>query len=332
MRVLFLGGNGNISWWCVQKALEQGYDVYELNRGITRATRREVQTGVHQIIADIRDEEAVSRALNGLHFDVVCDFICFNREQAEKAVRLFSRVTEQYIVISSEAVYQRKSAYLPFKENTPKYSKNVDDKYIAGKLEVESVFVEAFEKSNFPVTIVRPGFTYDTILQVPIGQNCFTAPKWYLKGYPFLVPGDGENLWAPLHSKDFANAFISLIGEKNAIGEEYHIAGEMLITLNEMAKYILSALSLNEHNTIHIPRDEAIKITEFYGEIITKQHMWHYIYDLKKIKSIALDWSQVIDFKRGIKMTVDWLNEKEERKRVNARFNETLNYLYNKYS
>ena len=57
MKVLFIGGNGNISWWCVQKALDEGHEVYELNRAQTRGTRRDVQSRVHEIISDIRNEK-----------------------------------------------------------------------------------------------------------------------------------------------------------------------------------------------------------------------------------------------------------------------------------
>ena len=98
----------------MEEAIKRGYEVYELNRGMTRATRRAVQPGVHEIIADVRDEDAVRHALNNDEFDVVCDFICFNDAQARQAVSLFSGKCSQYIVISSEAVYRRESKYLPF--------------------------------------------------------------------------------------------------------------------------------------------------------------------------------------------------------------------------
>lgn len=331
MKVLFIGGNGNISWWCVQKAIEQGHDVYELNRGMTRETRRAVQPEVHEIIADIRDKDMAAKALSNMRFDVVCDFICFNEAQANQNIELFKDKTDQYIVISSEAVYKRESRYLPFREDSPQYEDDVESAYIAGKIGVERAFKKAYKKDGFPITIVRPGFTYDTILQVPVGQNCFTAPARFLKGYPFLIPGDGENLWAPLHSKDFAGAFVSLIETGNGIGEEVHIAGEQLITLNEMAEQILGALGIDSNNIVHIPYNEALEITDFYGKIITKQHMWHYIYDLSKIKTFVPEWHQKIMFKEGITNTVAWLCEKEVRCRINQRFDQILEILYKRY-
>lgn len=331
MKVLFIGGNGNISWWCVQRALEKGYEVYELNRGQTRKTRRALQNDVHEIIADIRDENAIKQALGSMEFDVVCDFICFNEEQAKQAIRVFAGRMSQYIVISSESVYRRNTEFIPFREDAPQYSLEINDNYICGKEMVEKTFLSAYKEKGFPVTIIRPGFTYDTILQVPIGQNCFTAPARLKEGYPFLVPGDGENLWAPLHSRDFSDAFIEIVGNKETIGEDYHIAGHRLITLNEMAESIMEALELPGDRLIHIPYDEAIKITDFYGPTITHQHMWHYIYNLDKIRTVARDWSQKVPFHVGISETVQWLMEDPVRRRINPNFDKLIMQVYHKY-
>lgn len=331
MKVLFIGGNGNISWWCVEEAIRRGDEVYELNRKMTRATRRKVQPEVHEIIADIRNEEAAVKALSGMHFDVVCDFICFNDAQARQAIEVFKGKTDQYIVISSEAVYKRESRYLPFREDTPQYDEDVEDTYIAGKIKLERTFNQAYRADGFPVTIVRPGYTYDTILQVPVGQNCFTAPQRFIAGYPFLIPGDGENLFAPMHSKDFARAFVNLIGNKEAIGEDYHIAAERLITLNEMAETILTALGLDAGNIIHIPRDEAIGITDFYSVIVNQQHMWHYIYDNTKIKSAVPGWKQKISFTEGMEKTVSWLLDDKVRQRINPEYDRRLADIYSRY-
>ncbi len=331
MKVLFIGGNGNISWWCVQRCIDAGNEVYELNRGITRATRRPVQKEVKEIIADVRDEVATENALSSMKFDVVCDFICFDGEQAKRAKRLFGGRCDHYIVISSEGVYQRKSKYLPFRETTPLYEPGVGDKYIWGKIEVENEFRKAYTIEGFPVTIVRPGYTYDTIIQMPVGQNCFTAPKRLLEGYPLLMPGEGENLVAPLHSKDFAEAFYALLDNQKVIGESFHIAADWLITWNEMAEYILDALGCDRKKILHIQRDEALNINDFYSEVVCRQHMWHYVFDNSKIKSIAKGWEQTISFEKGIKDTVDWLLEDKIRQRINPEYDRRLMKIYSRY-
>lgn len=331
MKVLFIGGNGNISWWCAEEALKAGHTVYELNRAETRNTRRGVQPEVIQLIADIRDEASVRTVLGEAHFDVVCDFICFNETHAKQAIRLFKGRCGQYVVISSEAVYQRKSGSLPFTEEASQYDADVDDGYIKGKLEVEKTFLQAWEKEAFPVTIVRPGYTYDTIVPAPIGQNCFTAPQFFVNGFPLLMPGDGENLWNPLHSSDFARGFVGLLGKEHTIGEAYHITGEWLMTWNELAETLLDALGVKEKRIIHIPRKEAMEITSFHSKVVMRQHMWHYVFDNAKLRTAVPDWHQRISFAEGIAGTIRWLYEKDERRRINPVYQEALHELYARY-
>jgi len=55
MRVLFIGGNGNISAACSRLCLETGTEVFLLNRG-----RRDMPIrGAHNLVADINDPDQV---------------------------------------------------------------------------------------------------------------------------------------------------------------------------------------------------------------------------------------------------------------------------------
>ncbi len=77
MRILFIGGNGNISWHCTMQALAQNHEVWVLNRGESTQNRRPLPAHVKTLHADIQDPQSASKALQGLTFDVVADFICF---------------------------------------------------------------------------------------------------------------------------------------------------------------------------------------------------------------------------------------------------------------
>ena len=62
MRVLFIGGTGNISTAVSQLAIERGIDLYLLTRGQTEV---EV-SGAHTITGDIYQPDTVAQALDGL--------------------------------------------------------------------------------------------------------------------------------------------------------------------------------------------------------------------------------------------------------------------------
>ncbi len=56
MRVLFIGGTGTISTAISKQLLEEGHELYLINRGNRINVLPE---GVHSIITDIEDEEKV---------------------------------------------------------------------------------------------------------------------------------------------------------------------------------------------------------------------------------------------------------------------------------
>ena len=74
MKALFIGGTGTISSAITKHLLEQGCELYLLNRGNRNDTLPE---GAHILQADIHDEDQVAKLIEPLDFDIVADFIAF---------------------------------------------------------------------------------------------------------------------------------------------------------------------------------------------------------------------------------------------------------------
>src|SRR5664280_137488 len=117
MKVLFIGGTGNISSACSELAISRGMELYHLNRGVSAGIRK--VEGAKTIIADIRNFYETQKAIDGLHFDTVVDFIAFEPEHIQNDIRLFTGKTDQFIFISSASVYQTPPEKLPVTEETP---------------------------------------------------------------------------------------------------------------------------------------------------------------------------------------------------------------------
>ena len=98
MKVCFIGGTGTISSAITRALVNKGEEVWLINRGKSSS---EFDGKVHQIIADVSDEADVAAKLEGMSFDVVCDFIGFVPAQVERDYRLFAGKTKQYMYISS---------------------------------------------------------------------------------------------------------------------------------------------------------------------------------------------------------------------------------------
>jgi len=73
MKVLFIGGTGNISSAVSRLALTRGVDLYLLNRG----TRPLDVPGAKSIVGDIKNPASVAQALHGHDWDVVVNWIAF---------------------------------------------------------------------------------------------------------------------------------------------------------------------------------------------------------------------------------------------------------------
>lgn len=317
MKILFIGGNGNISWHCTQLAIERGHEVWQLNREISVVTRRRVQPQVRKLKGDMREVEAIKVLLEHCSFDVVCDFICYNGEHAKHDVEIFRDKTKHFMFVSSDSVYKRDPLKNTdfYTEESEKYGASCGCDYITGKLDAEQVFMEAYHQTGFPVTIIRPSYTYDTIFPISIGHNCFTAPELILKGYPLLIAGDGNNLWSFTHSSDFAAAFIGLAENPDTIGASFNIATEEHISWNEQSDLVLRVLGAQASGVFHVPFEDALTLEKIQPKVMMIQRMRNNFICVKKMKEYLPDWAAKISFEEGIQKTVGWLNEDSRHKR-----------------
>ena len=166
MKALFIGGTGTISTAIVKKLAEDpSWEVWLINRGNRSDV---VPEGVHQIVADINDEEDVRAKLGDLKFDVVSEFIGFTVDRVESDYRLFKDRTDQYMYISSASAYNKPARSYVITEGTT--LANPHWEYSRNKIACEEFLMKKYREEGFPVTIIRPSHTYDE-RNVPLGVH-----------------------------------------------------------------------------------------------------------------------------------------------------------------
>src|ERR1700742_4363186 len=116
-RALIIGGNGIISSSVTRRAVERGFDVTVLNRGLR--TVRPPLEGVRELVGDASDPAWIASAIGAETFDVVANFRSFLPAQVLADIDLFSGRTGQYVYVSSASAYQKPVARLPITESTP---------------------------------------------------------------------------------------------------------------------------------------------------------------------------------------------------------------------
>ena len=320
MKALFIGGTGTISTAITKRVASlPDWELYLINRG---NRSRVVPENVKVIIADINDEEDVNLKLEGLEFDCVCDFIGFVPAQVERDYRLFKGRTKQYMYISSASAYEKPASNYIITEETP--LSNPFWQYSRDKIACEKFLMDKYNSEGFPVTIIRPTYTYDE-RSVPLSVNGNNG-SWQvldrmIQGKKVIIQGDGSTLWTMTHNSDFARAFTGLMGNPKAIGEAVQITSDETLTWTQIYQCVADALGV-ELKPYYISSWYLAEIApqfDFRGNLLGDK-TFSVVFDNSKLKSLVPGFKSEVPFAEGIKRTVDYINEHPQLKRPDPEF------------
>ena len=320
MKALFIGGTGTISTAITQRiASMPGWELYLINRG---NRSRVIPPNVKLIVADINDEEDVRLKLEGLQFDCVCDFIGFVPSQVERDYRLFKDITKQYMYISSASAYEKPASNYIITEETPLV--NPFWQYSRDKIACEAFLMEKYRSEGFPVTIIRPTYTYDersVPLSVTGNSGSWQVLDRMLKGKQVIIQGDGTSLWTMTHNSDFAKGFVGLMGNEKAIGQAVQITSDETLTWTQIYQCVADALGVELH-PYYISSwflADVGQEYDFKGGLLGDKAC-SVVFDNSKLKSLVPDFKPEVPFAQGIKRTVDYIHEHPQLKRPDPRF------------
>jgi len=318
MKILLIGGTGIISTAISKLLIENGDELYLLNRG----NRNDViPKGAIPLIADINDEQKVSVLIKDLTFDAVADFIAFVPAHLERDYRLFKDKTKQFLFISSASAYQKPLSDYRVTEGTP--LANPYWEYSRNKIACEEYLMRLYREEGFPITIVRPSHTYGENY-VPLGvhgrKGSWQNVKRMLDGKPVIIHGDGTSLWTMTHNSDFAKGFAGLLGNIHAMGEALHITSDETLTWNKVYESIARALGI-KLNAIHVSSEflTACSNYDFLGSLIGDKAN-SAVFDNTKLKRLVPDFVATKRFDTGIKETIDYVLSHKECQIIDEEF------------
>lgn len=314
LKVLFIGGTGKISSAVSALAVEKGFDLYLLNRGITD---RPIPAGANVIKADMDDPSSVRAALGDLKFDAVVNWIAYTEDHIERDIELFRDRTNQYIFISSASAYQSPPVNLPVTESTP--LDNPFWKYSQDKIACENRLMRAYAEEKFPFTVVRPSHTYDRTM-LPF-QGGWTVIDRMRKGKKILVHGDGTSIWVFTHHTDFAKGFVGLLGNNRAIGEAFHITSDELLTWNQLHEIAGRAAGALPLDIVHAPSDLINAYDPNWGVGLLGDKAASMIFDNTKIKRISPEFMCTVPYEQGAQEMVEWYDADPARQVIDEEYN-----------
>ncbi|MDR1632659.1 MAG: SDR family oxidoreductase [Dysgonamonadaceae bacterium] len=318
MKILFIGGTGTISAAISRLLLRSGHDLYLLNRGKRNDVLPE---GAHYLLADIEDEDKAAGLIKDLDFDCVVDFIAFVPEQLQRDYRLFNEKTKQFIFISSASVYQKPLSEYRITEATP--LANPYWQYSRNKIECEDYLMKLYREKGFPVTIVRPSYTYDE-RKVPLAvhgtQGTWSVVKRIADGKPVIIHGDGTALWTMTHNSDFAKGFVGLLGNIRALGEAVQITSDETLTWNQIYQCIAKAVN-RPLKAVHVSSEflAAAGPYNFYGGLLGDKAV-SAVFDNTKLKRLVPGFVAIKRFDEGVKETIDYILDHPEYQQEDPEF------------
>lgn len=276
MKILFVGGTGQISLSCVERAAAEGHAVTVFNRGQREAALPE---GVTSIAGDMRDPASYGQ-LGEHSWDVVCQFMVFTPDQMARDIELFAGRTGQYVFISSASVYEKPARHYVITEQTP--TVNPFWGYSQDKIACEAA-LKASE--NLSWTIVRPSHTMRVGLPVQVGDGDGLGHRM-LDGKPVLVAGDGTSIWTLTRPVDFAVPFVRLFGAPAALGEDFHITQDRGYTWDQIYQAIARGLGV-EAKIVHVPTETLMRYEPDWTGPLMGDKSWTALFDNSKVKRVA---------------------------------------------
>lgn len=297
-RVVIVGGTGNISTSISRLLVEKGFDVTCFNRGQNRSEA--IPESVHFIKGDRHDRARFESVMQKQHFDYAIDMICFNEEDAQSDIRAFREV-EQFVITSTTCTYGVRYDYLPVDENHP--LRPITD-YGRGKVAADRAFMDAYEKTGFPVTIIKPSSTYGN--QVGMVGNVGETNLWIdriRKGKPLLLCGSGNNVHQLLHVDDAAKGYVGALGKKHCIGEMYNLVREGFIEWRDYYKTGMKVLG-KEVEMIAVPLEILEKLGYAGRGFTTDIFGYNTIYDHHKIYHDIPEFRPSVSLEDGMRQVI----------------------------
>jgi nucleoside-diphosphate-sugar epimerase len=316
LKILIIGGTGQISQVISRLFLDAGDDLTLYNRGKTKI---HALCGYKTIHGDRKDLATFERLLGKAGpFDCVIDMICFEPEDAESLIRIFGGQIGQLILCSTAAVYQRPASRYPITEAEPLLATS---SYGRNKAHCERILFEAQEQGHFNVTVLRPANTYgpggDLIYTLGWGNGFLDRIR---KGKALVSPGDGSSLRAYCHAEDVARAFVSAAGNQKAFGRAYHITGERWLTWDQYFEVIAGAMSVPLPRLVHIPCDVLHAMAPDRLADVIENYQFNNIFD-NQAAHTDLNFLDTVNISEGMQQTINWL---EDNKRIYESDGESL--------
>lgn len=289
--ILVMGGTVFVSKYTAKYFVENGYEVYVLNRN----TRPQVE-GVKLIVGDRHN---LGDKLKNIHFDIVADITAYD---SQDIIDLYNALGsfDQYIMISSSAVYPEYDVQ-PFKEESIKAENKFWGKYGTDKIEAERSLLQRVPNAY----ILRPPYLYGPMNNVYREAFVFDCARSHRK---FYLPKDGDMRLQFFHIKDLCR-LMEVIIETKPSEHIMNVGNPQVISIKE---WVTKCYAFFNKIPTFVNVYEDIEQRNYFSF-----YNYEYFLDVQKQQDI---YPNTISLDEGLKESAEWYCEHENEVNKKAYF------------
>lgn len=309
MRVLITGGAGFIGSHICESLIDQGDEVVVLDNfstgQLTNIVKIQKKIEIHH--GDIRDADLVSKLTKGsdvvLHMaaalgvntilEKTVESISTNFTGSEVVMNAALEYKKRIIIASTSEIYG-KNPKQPLTETSDRVvgpPQKIRWTYADAKALEEAMAHSLYLTEGLQVSTIR---FFNTVGPRQIGRYGMVLPRFVeaaVDDNPLEIYGDGTQSRVFCHVLDAVAAVLKMMKSDATVGEVYNIGGEGEITIEQLAKKIITLTNSNSK----------ITYTEYEDAYpIGFEDMQRRVPDISKAKS-ALDWAPTRDIDQIIK-------------------------------
>lgn len=303
MKVLVIGGTGNISRGIVAALLERNHEVVLFNRG---QHADPPPPDVRVIKGDRQHRDDFEAKVGAENWDAVIDMISFNAEDAASAIRACRGQVGHFVQCSTVMTYGPPFSGINLPETAPLQGTSG---YGLNKVAADDLLLEVHANDRFPVTIFKPSYTHGPGMNLlrQVGGDGGWIDR-LRKGKPILSAGDGLNYFQFLASRDAGDAFAEILGKTECFGEIYNIVHPQARTWDEWHGAAASALGV-EIEIVHVSQETLIAMSpERYSGL--RGNFGHtQIFSHNKLAQVLPDFCPQIPVTESVAENIEWMDK-----------------------
>jgi nucleoside-diphosphate-sugar epimerase len=307
MRILIIGGTGNISTAVTRYLAAKGYEVILYNirdRDIPFLGNVRTITGDRTLLSAFEKDMGM---LDGL--DCVIDMICYRPEEAESVVRAFTGRVNHLIFCSTVDVFTKPAHTYPVREDAERKPNPVFS-YAFQKAQCEFVLEKAAARGDFKLTILRPVATYnDTWCPLSLIGPGPAFMKRIRQGQPIIIMGDGTSFWTSCHRDDTARAFAGAACNPIAYGKSYNLSGDETMTWEAYYQTVARVMGAPPLSLLRIPAGVLARMAPKSAEWCELNFQYNNIFDNSAAKK-DLEFAYTVTWEEGVRRMVAYNDEK----------------------